>query len=87
MSSVTSYKGVMKLSREKFVEARHGASISQANLARAVGMHVATLRSFEQGRTKVLNAGTLALLCRELGIPMESLFEDTPEAALTGGQA
>lgn len=87
MSSVTRYKGLMKLSREKFVEARHRANISQANLSRAVGMHVATLRSFEQGRTKSIHAGTLALLCRELGIPMESLFEDAPEPALNGGQA
>lgn len=70
----------MKLSSEKLVEARKRAGYTQPRLAEEVGIHVGTLRAFEQKRTNDMGAETVARIAHALDVPMESLFAD--EAAV-----
>ena len=75
----------MKLSRTQLVSLRKQAGLSQPGLADAVGIHVGTLRMFEQGRTRELKAETVYAIARVLDVSMESLFDE--EASPVGGQA
>lgn len=74
----------MKLSGTKLREARKAAGLRIEDVAVATGISYATVLRAEQG-TNTPSASYLALICRELGVPMESLFEE--ETALNGGQA
>lgn len=74
----------IKFSGPKLREARKAAGLRIEDVATATGISYATVIRAEQG-TNMPSAGYLALICREIGVPMESLFEE--EAPVGGGRA
>ncbi len=64
---------------EKLQRLRDAAGLSQAALARAVGVPVTTLRNWEQDR-RMPRLDTAAVLARELGVSLDQLAAGLTDA-------
>jgi transcriptional regulator with XRE-family HTH domain len=65
--------GANHVDRERFAAARRARGLSQRKLAERAGVHVQTIRAFEQGRTVTLRADTLLTLLGAIGCELRDV--------------
>jgi transcriptional regulator with XRE-family HTH domain len=72
--------------REKLIELRTGAGLSQPGLAAASGVSLATVRNYEQGRTgDRLNFASVLAISKALGVQCE-VFAECEDVQLLSSQ-
>ena len=67
---------------KKIRELRKQRGISQEALSGALGVTFQQLQKYETGHNRI-SAGRLWLLCRELRVPIASMFEGVTESMFT----